>query len=125
LAFIFNDHLSFGANSFFSIKISQEAQCMPRTEYVYSFILLSIFLLVKKFGDTQDFLCHFLFPFFIAGAHSGFEAGVQVILHQHLMGGFQKPDDGQVLLHDIDAVFALFGHLNKIGQVRVGFFEIR
>jgi len=47
-----------------------------------------------------------------------------VILHQHLMGGFQKPDDSEILLHDIDAVFVLLGHLDKIGQMRVGFFKI-
>jgi len=40
------------------------------------------------------------------------------------MGGFQKPQDSQILLHDIYAVFAAFGHFYNIAQMRMSLFEI-
>ncbi len=45
-------------------------------------------------------------------------------LHQHLMGRFQKANDRQNLLHNINAVLVVLNHLGNFGKMALGFFEI-
>ncbi len=45
-------------------------------------------------------------------------------LHKRLMGGFKKPDDSQILLHDIYAVLVIFYHFNNFFGMAFGLFEI-
>jgi len=41
-----------------------------------------------------------------------------------LMGGFEKAYDSKILLHNIDAVFTIFDHLDDLIDVAAGLFKV-
>lgn len=46
-----------------------------------------------------------------------------MILHQHLVGRPQQSDNGQILLHDVDAVAVFFHHGADFCEQGGGFLE--
>lgn len=45
-------------------------------------------------------------------------------LHELLLGGFEKPENREILLHDVDAVLAFLDHFDDLVDVASGLFEI-
>lgn len=90
-------------------------------------VVLDIFLKILTTGelaDRQDFIDHFLLAFLIVGCHGIFETSVEVALEQHLMGGLEQADDGQVLLHDVNAISPVIQHADDFVDVAGSFFEV-
>lgn len=81
-------------------------------------------LFIKQLGDLEDFADHFLVAVGIVGFHGVFETGVEMAFHEHLVSGFEEADNGKILLHNVDAVFAFFNHFEDFVEVGAGFFEI-
>ena len=81
-------------------------------------------LLVCEFGHLENLLDHLLLAFLVVGVHGVLETGIQMPLHELLVGGFEQADDRKVLLHDVDAVFAILDHLDDLLDVAAGLLEI-
>jgi len=81
-------------------------------------------LFVGELGYLEHLLDHLLLAFLVVGVHGILEAGIQMSLHQLLVGGFKEADDRKVLLHDVDAVFAILDHLDDLFNMAAGLLEI-
>ena len=47
-----------------------------------------------------------------------------MIFHEHLVRGAQQSERGQILLHDVDAIYVSLRHLDDFREERLRFFEI-
>lgn len=79
--------------------------------------------LIYKFGNLQYFLNHFFLALLVVGVHGILKAGIQVPFHQLLVGGLEESDYRKVLLHDVDAVFAVLDHLDDLVDMATGFLK--
>jgi hypothetical protein len=81
-------------------------------------------LFIAHFSHGKYLVDHLVLLGLVGTLHGCGKARPQVVFHQQLVGRFKKPDDSQVLLHDIDAINVLLGHFNDFVQMAAGLLEI-